>query len=112
MMHLLRLVIIDAICLGKFRNGVLLDDNFGNINNTYGHGIHYYSMPTHGFDEMIANYGSIIKSKNGPEILQYLRTIVGDEVVDMIAKTDEEKIINSPLFLNEKSLMEEASNVR
>ena len=48
--------IIDAIFLGKYRNGVLKDENGININRAAGHGIYYYSQPSHGFDEMIANY--------------------------------------------------------
>ena len=42
---------------------------------------------------MIANYGSIIKSKNNKGILEYLRSIVGDEVVDMIAECYEKRIL-------------------
>lgn len=85
--------IIDTIFEGKYYNGVLLDENGVNINRSSGHGISYYSRVNHGFDEMIANYGSIIKSKNNKGILEYLRSIVGDEVVDMIAECYEKRIL-------------------
>ena len=103
--------IIDAIFVGKYKNGVLQDENGQNINKAYGHGIHYYSIIDHGFDEMIANYGSIIKSKNNEGILEYLRSIVGDEVVDMIANCYEQRILCSTVFIS-NNVEEEKSHAK
>lgn len=69
--------IIDAIYLGKYRNGVLYDENRQYMPSAYGHGIAYYSrFISNGFAEMIANYGEIVKSKDANEMLIYLRSIV------------------------------------
>ena len=85
--------IIDAIFMGKFMNGALFDENGLDIKSAYGHGISYYDNTFRGFAEMIANYGSIIKSQNSEGILIYLRSIVGDEVVDMIKNVYENNIL-------------------
>lgn len=85
--------IIDAVFKGKFGNGALFDEDGVVIEPAYGHGICYYDGPYHGFDEMIANYGSIVKSKNSEQILSYLRSIVGDELVDMIKDVYENNIL-------------------
>ena len=47
---------------------------------------------------MIADYGQIIKSKNGDEMIIYLRSIVGDEMVDMIKEFYEKRILDSNKF--------------
>ena len=104
--------IIDAIYLGKYRNGVLVDDSGLNIPSAYGHGISYYSMSSHGFDEMIADYGEILKSKNGNEMLIYLRSIVGDELVDMIENCYMEKILYSSKFIKDIEFKEENNHAR
>lgn len=101
--------IIDAIYLGKYRNGVLYDEKKSYIPHAYGHGIAYYSSPKHGFDEMIANYGEIIKSKDSNAMLIYLRSIVGDEVVDMIEDCYMNNILGSKTFLNDVNLEEKKS---
>lgn len=91
--------IIDAIYVGKFRNGVLYNDGGTFISPTYGHGIDYYQRVSNkGFLEMIANYGSIIKSKESNVTIEYLRSIVGDELVDMIKDVYEQKILNSQIY--------------
>jgi hypothetical protein len=92
---------LDAIYIGKFKNGVLSTENGSEIKPTYGHGIGYYNNGNKGFLEMIANYGSIIKSKDGDKIVSYLRSIVGDELVDMIKDVYENKIIYSKHYLQE-----------
>lgn len=94
--------IIDAIYDGKYKNGVLFDDNGLIINNTSGHGISYYSHRYKGFMEMIANYGSIIKSKDCDEVLKYLRWIVGNELVDLLDDVYKNKIVNSNKYINSK----------
>lgn len=92
--------IIDAIYDGKYKNGVLFDDNASYINNTSGHGISYYSHSYKGFMEMIANYGTIIKSKDCDEVLKYLRWIVGDELVDLLDDVYKNRIVNSNNYIN------------
>ncbi|MBR3210220.1 MAG: hypothetical protein IKF82_08180 [Bacilli bacterium] len=97
--------IIDAIFMGKFKNGALFDNEGIEIQPTYGHGIGYYdSNKNNGFSEMIANYGSIIKSRNSEEILAYLRSIVGDEVVDMIKDVYENNILKLQVYEQESEV--------
>ena len=83
--------ILDAVFIGKYRNGIVKNKNGEYIEPAYGHGIDYYET-TNGFIEMIANYGVIIKSKQSEEGIQYLKNIVGDELVDMIKELYEENI--------------------
>ena len=86
--------IIDAIFKGKFKNGILKDNN-QKIESAYGHGIEYYANGTHTFSEMIANYGTILKSKNEKEMFILLRKIVGNELVDILREFYTKKIIES-----------------
>ena len=91
--------IIDAVFLGKLKNGVLIDQSGSYIEKSPGHGIKYYSKDLQsGFCEMIADYGAIIKSKNAQEMIVYLRSIVGDELVDMLKEVYEKRIINSRVY--------------
>lgn len=90
--------IIDEIFSGKFRNDVLYDESGNNINHTYGHGIKYYLYLNKNFLEMIANYGVIIKSKNSNEMILYLRSIIGNEMVDLLENVYEEKMLKSEIF--------------
>ena len=58
---------------GKLKGGILTDKDGNKIKGGYGHGIPYYSRGTSWiFDEMIANYSSIVKSENPLEGLQLL----------------------------------------
>ena len=80
--------IIDAIFEGKPHDGVLKDNNGKKITACGGHGIKYYTytlIAKHGFDEMIANFAVLVKSKGAEENLRVLRDIVGDEVYNMIS---------------------------
>ena len=85
--------IIDAITRGNFKSDLLKNDKNEKIESAYGHGVRYYSLKTHGFCEMVANYSSIIKSKHSNEILKLLRNIVGDELVDLLDEFYMTKII-------------------
>ncbi len=85
--------IIDAITRGNFQSNLLRNDKNEKIESAYGHGVRYYSLKEHGFDEMVANYSSIIKSKHSNEILKLLRNIVGDELVDLLDEFYMTKII-------------------
>lgn len=77
--------IIDAIYRGKVCDGVLKSADGQKIASFGGHGIRYYSQKEHGFDEMIAQFAVLVKSKGAEENLQVLRNIVGDEVYNMIS---------------------------
>ena len=80
--------IIDAIFEGKPHDGVLKDNNGKKITACGGHGIKYYTytlIAKHGFDEMIANFAVLVKSKGTEKNLRVLRNIVGDEVYNMIS---------------------------
>lgn len=64
------------------------DNNGKKITACGGHGIKYYTytlIAKHGFDEMIANFAVLVKSKGAEENLRVLRDIVGDEVYNMIS---------------------------
>lgn len=77
--------IIDAIYRGKVCDGVLKSADGQKIASFGGHGIRYYSQKKHGFDEMIAQFAVLVKSKGAGENLQVLRNIVGDEIYNMIS---------------------------
>ena len=78
--------IIDAIFEGKPHDGVLNNASGQRVAACGGHGIKYYSQTLmHGFDEMIANFAVLVKSKGSEENLRVLRDIVGDEVYNMIS---------------------------
>ena len=94
--------IIDAIFFGKLRNGVLINKDGSYIEKTAGHGIGYFGNDLNcGFYEMIADYGAIIKSKNAQEMIIYLRSIVEDELVDILKEVYEKRIINSSIYLQD-----------
>ena len=80
--------IIDAIYRGKVCDGVLKSADGQKIASFGGHGIKYYTytlIAKHGFDEMIANFAVLVKSKGAEKNLRVLRDIVGDEVYNMIS---------------------------
>lgn len=93
--------ILDAIFDGKLRNGVLADDLGFYIEKVNGHGIKYYSIYNNVFLEMIANYGTILKSKNSSEMFLYLRSIVGDELVDLLKDVYENNILGSQKYIQD-----------
>lgn len=77
--------ILDAIYEGKLHSNTLKDNQGEAICRTGGHGLNYYYATLHGFDEMIANFAAISKTGDGEEKLKMLKSIVGDEVYDMIS---------------------------
>lgn len=87
--------IIDAIYEGDLHSGVLKNNEGKEIETTYGHGISYYYARSHGFDEMIANFCMIIKSKDSKKVLDLLRDIVGDELYNMLCEFYYNNITNS-----------------
>lgn len=76
--------ILDAIYEGELHSGVLQNETGEKIKRTAGHGISYYSNPYHGFDEMIANFATIIKLPNSEENLNTLKDMIGEEVFKML----------------------------
>lgn len=76
--------ILDAIYEGKLHSNTLKDNHGEAICRTGGHGLNYYYATLHGFDEMIANFAAISKANDAKEKLKMLKSIVGDEVYDMI----------------------------
>lgn len=85
--------IIDAIFEGKFHSATLTNSQNKKIKKMPGHGLYYYFETDHGFDEMIANFASMSKSKDANENLQMLKDIVGDEVYNMISNFYYKEII-------------------
>jgi len=77
--------ILDAIYDGYLYSSNLENQNGDKIKSTVGHGISYYFETLHGFDEMVANFASLSKSKNSTEMLQLLKSTVGDEVYNMLS---------------------------
>lgn len=77
--------ILDAIYEGKLHSNTLKDSQGEAICKTGGHGLNYYYATLHGFDEMIANFAAISKTGDAKEKLKMLKSIVGDEVYDMIS---------------------------
>ncbi len=87
--------ILDAITKGKFRDGLLKNKSNEKIKPTSGHGVRYYMYAERCFNEIIANYCLIIKSKQSNETLKYLRYLVGDELVDLLEEFYNLKIIKA-----------------
>ncbi len=85
--------ILDAIYEGKLHNSELKSMNGDKIKRTAGHGINYYFDTKHGFDEMIANFATLSKRNNSGEMLNLLKSIVGDEVYNMISSFYYQNII-------------------
>ena len=94
--------ILDGIYKGKFKSGVLKTKEDILIPPTYGHGINYYNRGIGFiFDEMIANYGEIVKSKK-PEIgIIYLKEYIGETLYNIIKKYYDEKILKNPDYEKE-----------
>ena len=87
--------IIDAIYDGDFNSGTLKNNEGKEIKSAYGHGLSYYYARPHGFDEMLANFCMILKSKDSAEVLDLLKNIVGEELYNMLYKFYYENIVNT-----------------
>lgn len=86
--------IIDAICEGTYFDGFLLDKNGVQIRAIGGHGTRYFARnKVNMFNEMIANYNSLLKLKDSEEYILLLRQIVGNELVDLLDEYYNENII-------------------
>lgn len=86
--------ILDAIYEGELHSEVLKNVNGEAIPPTAGHGIsYYYDSPEKAFSEMIANFTSISKSKNSNNMLDLLKSIVGEELYNMLNNFYNDNII-------------------
>lgn len=85
--------ILDAVFEGKFFDQTLVNENGEVIKGTYGHGISYYYGTEQGFGEMIANFATILKSKNYLDNLALLREIIGEPIYNMISNFYYEEIL-------------------
>lgn len=65
----------------------------------FGHGTNYYISDMKKFDEIIANYSCIAKSKNAGEAIKFLREIAGNEFVDFIKNYYYNSIVNSQEYI-------------
>ena len=73
--------IVDALCEGEiFDEGIEVD---GYINNI-GHGKEYFKSIKKRFEEIFADYVTIIKSHHKDEALMYLESIVGRELIEIL----------------------------
>jgi len=96
--------ILDAIYLGELHSKTLKNENGEQIKGTSGHGIYYYSRPSQGFDEMIANFSSILKFHKPKEMLELLRDLVGDDVYNMLNDFYHNNILESKQLEESKTL--------
>lgn len=76
--------ILDAIYVGRYKSEELIYD--GNvIPEGYGHGVAYYENGlVYIFDEIMANFSAIVKSRDANEVLSYLKDITGEEFVNLL----------------------------
>ena len=89
---------LDAIYLGRLQDGMCFNEKGQPVKVYFGHGINYYNRPDVLFQELVANYSEIIKSENAEEALIYLKSLVGEEFVNLLSNYYEENIlhINEP----------------
>ena len=78
--------ILDAIYEGSLHSGMLKNQQGEKVKKTAGHGLAYYYDTSHGFDEMIANFAFVCKSKDAVEKLELLKSIVGEELYNMLSE--------------------------
>ena len=94
--------ILDGIYKGKFKSGVLKTKEGIQIQPAYGHGIDYYNRGINTiFDEMIANYGELVKSKKSELGLIYLKEYIGENLFNIIKNYYDEEILKNPNYINE-----------
>jgi len=96
--------ILDAIYEGDLNSGVLKNAKGEKIKRTMGHGISYYLNTNHGFDEMIADFSTLYKSTDSKDMLNLLKSIVGDELFNMLSEFYYDNIVNSDEIKESKSL--------
>lgn len=87
----------DGILGGKLRDGKIMDMlGFSYLKGGYGHGEEYYAKGILWvFDEMMANYSEIMKSKKPEEGIKELRKYLGDDLIDMVATYYNNYVLNN-----------------
>lgn len=90
--------IIDAVFEGEFYHSKLKTKDNEQIKGVFGHGIGYYYSKDIVFQEIIANYSSLIKSDRKEESLEILRAMVGNELIDLLDNFYQNKMINSNMY--------------
>ena len=92
--------IVDSIFEGKFFDDKLTTKDGKKIKGCTGHGIKYYvgrGLDVQ-FNENVANFSAIFKSSNPKMILDVLRSIVGNEFVDLMINYYEKNIVESKKY--------------
>lgn len=97
--------ILDALYDGYLHSSNLKNQDGNKIKRTAGHGISYYFGTSHGFDEIVANFASISKSKDAVKMLELLKIAVGEEVYNMISNFYYQEIIGLKEELDTKKTM-------
>ena len=93
----------DGIYKGKFRDDKLKDKEGKTIKHAYGHGLSYYASGiTFVFDEMLANYSEIMKSKNPEKGIEMLRYYIGDEIVNFVSEYYNKQIVQTARLTHEE----------
>ena len=85
--------IMDAVSVGKLCDSDIVK---------YGHGSKYYNSGVSSFEEIIANYSVIIKSKNKIEGIKMLKYYVGEELVDLLEEFYNNRILDDDRNRNMK----------
>ena len=92
--------ILDAVYAGDYFDGSITDEDGKTIKAREGHGSSYFKETNHAFLEMIADYGTIIKSKENKDIsIRFLRYALGDSLFNLIKNTYENDIIKSNKYM-------------
>lgn len=94
--------ILDAIYDGKLFSGKLKNNEGEVIERSPGHGLCYFYGTNLGFHEMVAEFSELMKHPNSKENLDLLRSVVGDEVYNMISDFYYQNIINSDKYSESK----------
>ena len=94
--------IIDAISGGRLTSEGMRNSE-GKLIDLSGHGMRYYDEPRARFKEIVAQYGTILKSKDANNSLHLLREVVGDELVDFVAGFYERMLKNTEFNLGTQS---------
>ena len=90
--------IIDAIFEGDFYHSKLQTNDGKKIKGVFGHGIGYYYSSDICFQEILANYSSLMKSSRKEESLSILKSLVGEELIELLDNFYTQKIINSKMY--------------
>ena len=88
--------IIDAVYKGSLSWDIGFSENHDFI--FWGHGKAYYNNSDYAFPEILADYSVLLKCNNSSENIDLLRSILGDEFVNLLDEFYREKIVNSTTY--------------